>query len=253
MTDVMLAAQKWELYHVAEDFSESTDLAQKHPERLAELIERWWVEAGKYDVLPLDSRMQLRMRERKPSTIGTGPRTVYYPGGAPHFEYTAVNLKNKSHRITAEVEIPPDGAEGVLLAHGSGFAGYALYVKNRRLIYVHSYLGLAEYRITSDEEIPSGSITLALRFERTGEHQGHGTLYCDDRPIGAGEIPRTVPAVIETSGEGLCCGYDSGLPVTDDYVAPFRFTGTIARVIVDVDDVRPPDPDLQLKAAMNDQ
>ncbi len=253
MTDEMLARQKWELYHVAEDFSESTDLADRHPERLAELIERWWVEAGKYDVLPLDSRMQLRMGERKPSTVASGPRTVYYPNGAPHFEYTAVNLKNRSHRITAEVEIPPEGAEGVLLAHGSGFAGYSLYVKDRRLVYVHNYLGFAEYRITSTEELPPGRCTLGFRFERTGEHRGRGTLYCNDRPIGDGEIPRTVPSVIETSGEGLCCGYDSGLPVTGDYRAPFRFTGRIAQVVVDVDVSRPPDADAQLRAAMNDQ
>ncbi|MEO6626727.1 MAG: arylsulfatase [Burkholderiaceae bacterium] len=252
LTEAMLARQKWELYHVAEDFSESNDLAEQHPEKLQALIERWWVEAGKYNVLPLDSRMQLRMAERKPSTVKSGRRTVYFPGGAPHFEYTAVNLKNRSHSISAEVEIPPEGAEGVLLAHGSWFAGYTLYVKNRRLVYVHNYLGLAEYRIESTEEIPSGRNTLRFVFKRTGQHQGSGALYIGERAIGAGEIPRTVPSVIETSGEGLCCGYDSGLPVTTDYQAPFRFTGHITQVVVEVEDGPQPDAEGQLRGAMTD-
>ena len=136
----------WELYHVAEDFSECTDLATQHPEKLRELIDLWWAEAEKYNVLPLDSRMQARMAEPKPLAARPSGRYVYYPGGAPSFEYTAVNVKNRSHTITAYVEIPEGGAEGVLLAHGSWFAGYALYVQDGRLHYVHNFLGLAEYR-----------------------------------------------------------------------------------------------------------
>jgi len=255
LTEAILAQQRWELYHVAEDFSECEDLADKHPAKLAELIERWWVEAGKYNVLPLDSRMQTRMAERKPIAAGPQSRYVYYPNGAPQFEYTAVNLKNRSHTITAEVEIPAAGAEGVLLAHGSWFAGYSLYVKNRRLHYVHNHLGLAEYRISSTEEIGAGPALLQFRFTRTGEHCGTGSLYLGDRLIGRGDIPHTVPHVIETSGEGLCCGYDSGLPVTDDYRAPFRFTGRIARVVVDLvdaGDAPAVDAGAQLRSAMTD-
>ncbi len=253
LTEAILAQQRWELYHVAEDFSECEDLAGKHPEKLAELVERWWVEAGKYNVLPLDSRMQTRMAERKPSAAGPQERYVYYPDGAPQFEYTAVNLKNRSHTITAEVDIPPGGAEGVLLAHGSWFAGYSLYLKDRRLHYVHNHLGLAEYRISSTEEIGPGAAILQFRFTRTGEHRGTGSLHLGDRLIGQGEIPHTVPAVIETSGEGLCCGYDSGLPVTDHYRAPFRFTGRIVRVVVDVGAAANVDAEAQLRSAMTDQ
>jgi arylsulfatase len=252
MTEAMLDAHKWELYHVDEDFSESTDLAASHPEKLKELVERWWVEAGKYNVLPLDSRMQARMAERKPSTVASGNRHVYYPGMAPQFEYTAVDLKNRSHTISAEVEIPEAGAEGVLLAHGSWFAGYSLYVKNRRLVYVHNYLGLGEYRIVSTAEVPAGRVVLAFRFTRTGEHRGRGVLLCDGREVGTGEIPRTIPAVIETSGEGLCCGYDSGVPVTPDYVSPFRFTGRIARVVVETGERGAADDGAALRAALND-
>jgi len=253
MTEETLARQQWELYHVAEDFSESTDLAAAHPRRLAGLVERWWVEAGKYNVLPLDSRMELRMGERKPSTGSAGNRHVYYPGMAPQFEYTAVNLKNRSFSITAEVEMPAGGAEGVLLAHGSWFAGYSLYVKARRLVYVHNYLGLAEYRIVSTADLPEGATTLAFRFTRTGEHSGRGALLVGGRQVGEGEIPRTIPAVIETSGEGLCCGYDSGVPVTPDYAAPFRFTGRIARVVVETGPPGGADPGAEVRAAFNDQ
>ncbi|MGE3272826.1 MAG: sulfatase-like hydrolase/transferase [Chloroflexota bacterium] len=253
LTDEMLDAQTWELYHVAGDFSESHDLAAQHPEKLKELIDLWWAEAAKYNVLPLDARMQGRMAEPKPLAARPTNRYVYYPGGAAMFEYTAVNVKNRSHTITATVVIPEGGAEGVLLAHGSWFAGYALYVQDGRLQYVHNYLGMAEYRVESDSVLPPGPLTLAFRFRRTGEHQGIGTLYVNGAQVGEGEIPRTVPAVIETSGEGLCCGFDSGLPVTERYQAPFRFTGTIKRVVVEVDGPEQDDPEAQIRAAFTTQ
>ncbi len=252
MTDEDLDRQKWELYHVAKDFSECDNLADRYPEKLAELVERWWVEARKYNVLPLDSRMQLRMGERKPNTRPPGNRYVYYPGGAPQFEYTAVNLRNRSHTITARVRIPEGGAQGVLLAHGSWFAGYSLYVKDRRLVYVHNNMGLAEYSIRSAVELPSGEATLRFRFTRTGDHRGTGTLFAGEQLIGQGEIPHMVPHVIETSGEGLCCGYDSGLPVTADYEAPFRFTGDIEEVVVELDEGGPGDAEASLRAVMTD-
>jgi arylsulfatase len=197
--------------------------------------------------------MQLRMGERKPSTVSQGNRHVYYAGMAAQFEYTAVNLKNRSHTITADVEIPADGAEGVLLAHGSWFAGYSLYVKNRRLTYVHNYLGLTEYRVQANQDLPAGKATLQFRFTRTGEHQGRGALFVNGKQVAEAEIPRTIPAVIETSGEGLCCGYDSGVPVTPDYVAPFRFNGHIEQVVVETGEVGAADPEAQIRTAFSDQ
>jgi arylsulfatase len=140
-----------------------------------------------------------------------------------------------------------------LLAHGSWFGGYALYVQDGRLQYVHNYVGLAEYRVSADRVLPSGPATLAFHFRKTGEHQGIGTLYVNGEQVGQGEIPRTIPGVIETSGEGLCCGYDSGLPVTDQYQAPFRFTGRIEKVVVEVAGVEDTDPEAALRAAFSTQ
>ncbi len=141
----------------------------------------------------------------------------------------------------------------MVLAHGSWFAGYALFVQDGRLVYVHNYLGLHEYRVESRVPVPRGDCVLALRFRRTGEHQGVAELWIDDACVGEGMIARTVPAVIETSGEGLCCGYDSGLAVSTGYSAPFRFTGTIQEVVVTVQDPENVDDDAQLRAAWNAQ
>jgi arylsulfatase len=97
-----------------------------------------------------------------------------------------------------------------------------------------------------------GACVLGFRFTKTGEHRGHVALLRDDAVIGEGHIPRTVPAVIETNGEGLCCGYDSGLPVTRDYVSPFRFTGAIDRVVMTVGEGEAADGEALLRAALND-
>lgn len=248
-----LDAQEWELYHVAGDFSECTDLAKRHPEKLRELIELWWTEARRYDVLPLDARVQARMTEPKPGMSSERRRYVYYPEGAPHFEYSAVNLKNRAYRIRAEVAPLVGGEEGVLLAHGSWFAGYSFYVAGGTLRYVHNYLGLEEYHVAGTSPLPAGSTTLELRFVPSGEHRGTAHLFVDGQEVGSGEIPRTIPAVIETSGEGLCCGYDSGLPVTTAYEPPFRFTGRLERVVVDVDDTTAVDPGALARAVMTEQ
>lgn len=252
LTEEMLQNQKWELYHVEKDFSECFNLADVYPEKLQELIDLWWKEAKKYNVLPLDSRMQMRMGERKPSSREPTSRYVYEPDGAAQFEYTAVNVKNKSHTITAKVLIPPGGAQGVLLAHGSWFAGYSLFVKNNKLVYVHNYVGIEEYEISSTNPIPEGEVSLEFEFVRTQEHQGYGMLRINGEEVGRGLLPRMIPAVIETSGEGLCCGYDSGLPVTRQYESPFRFSGLIHEVIVQLHEDAPDNAQDLIQTAFTD-
>jgi len=224
----------WELYHVAQDFSECSDLATEHPQKLREMIDRWWAEAGKYNVLPLDNRGMGRGGGGGMGRDRRRKRYVYYPGGASIPEDVAVNVRNRSHCIIATAEIPQGGAEGVLLAHGSYFGGYSLYVKDGRLHYAYNFLGESELTITSSVAVPAGAVSLGFEFTSTGRMQGTGALYINGEKCAEVEIPRTIPFRISLAGEGLCCGWDSGLPVTRDYEAPFRFTGSIRHVVVDV-------------------
>lgn len=201
------------------------------------MIARWWVEAGKYNVLPLDGRGQERLAEARPQIAEERTSYTYYPGGTPIPEEEAANVKNRSYTITAEVEVPDDGVEGVLLAQGGRFGGYSLFIKDRKLHYVHNRVGVDEYRVTSTEEVPSGEVTLRFDFDYDGGPAGSGgtgTLYYDGRQVGEGRIEQTVPIAFSLTGEGLCCGWDSGEPVSDAYEAPFRFTGRIRRVTVDL-------------------
>jgi arylsulfatase len=237
-----LEENAWELYHVAEDFAESKNVAGLYPSKLREMISLWWTEAGKYNVLPLDGRGTQRFSTPRPQVTAQRERYVYYAGGGMVPTGVAANVKNRPHSITADVILPEGGAEGVLLAHGARFGGYALYVKDRRLHYVHNYVGREEYRVSSGEELPAGKLRLRFEFEVTSPADirngrgagGWGHLYVNGKPVGSAEIPVTCPIVYALAGEGLTCGNDGGQEVTADYEAPFAFGGTIKRVTVDV-------------------
>lgn len=256
VTEETLSTEEWELYRVDPggpepvDRSEVHNLAEKYPAKLQELIERWWVEAGKFKVLPIDGRGVERLATPRPQITPDREQYVYWPGESEIPEAVAVNVKNRSHTITAEVEIPEGGVEGVLLAHGGRFGGYSLYVKDNRLHYVHNWVGRERYKISSDEEPPTGKATLQFRFTKTGEHQGKGALFINGKKVGEGDIPHTVPIAYSLVGEGLCCGYDSGVPVSEDYEAPFTFTGTIKRVIVDVSGEAQISPEMETRRIM---
>jgi arylsulfatase len=194
-------------------------------------------------VLPLDARSIGRALGRPRLTASRGKRFIYYPNGAPIEAAAAVNTKNRSHTITAEVEIPEGGAEGVLIADGGRFGGYSLYVKDRQLCYSYNLLGKAVFTFTSDIDVPAGKGTLGFGFEKTGPQPfgpgGIARLYINGTQCGEGQIPRTVPFLFAL-GTGLQIGCDAGNPVTDDYASPFRFTGTLRRVIVDLSGAEPP-------------
>ncbi|MGH2458815.1 MAG: arylsulfatase, partial [Chloroflexota bacterium] len=210
----------WELYHIAEDFSECHDLADQYPGKLRRLIQRWWTEAGRYDVLPLDNRMGSRLALWRPG-VPPRERYVYYPGATPVPEAAAVDVRNRSFRIAARATIPTGGAEGVLLAQGSRFGGWTFFIKGCCLRYTYNYLGLAEYRIVSDQPVPTGPVELGFQFTKTGEFAGTGALLIDGKQVGEGSIPHTVPVQYTVAaGEGLCCGFDGGIAVTDEYAAP---------------------------------
>jgi arylsulfatase A-like enzyme len=242
-----------ELYHVDEDVAECHDLAAAEPARLAELIDRWWVEAGAHNVLPLDNAPFGRIFGDERPYHRPRRRYVYYPYGGPVTEDAAVNVRNRSHTITADVQIPDRPVEGMLLAQGSIFGGYALYVRDRRLHYAHNFVGLAEYRVTSAADVPTGDHLLAFRFDKTAEHEGVGTLLIDGAEVGTVPIPRFTPTRFSITGDGLCCGFHWGMPIVDDYRAPFRFTGTLRRVVVEVDGVPFVDPAAEAELSVRAQ
>jgi arylsulfatase len=221
---------RWELYRLDEDFSECHDLADKHPERLRDLIDRWWAEAGGNQVLPLDDREYERVAANVRALARS--RYVYRPGMARIDRLSSPDVTDRSWSIAAEVEVPAAGAEGVILAAGTRFAGYALYVQDGRCVWEYVYSESARHVIRSDASLPTGRVEVRYEFTRTGPRRGRGALYIDDEPAGAVEIPKTWP-IHGTTG-GVHCGRDGGAPVSDGYTPPFAFTGTIHRVVVEL-------------------
>jgi arylsulfatase len=231
----------WELYHIAEDPTESTNLAAQQRAKLIGLITLWYVEAGKYKVLPIDGSMNARLVVERPQISKPRQRFVYYPNGAVVPPFAAPPVLNRPHSIEAEVEIPAEGVEGVLLAQGGGAGGYVLYLQDGRLHYAHNYAGRDIFEIAAAEAVPAGLHHLRYEFEPTGApdlRNGKGTpgraqLYVDGSLVASTDFPHTTPLIFEI--EGLSCGYDFGGPVLEGrYAPPFAFTGTIHSVTIDV-------------------
>jgi arylsulfatase A-like enzyme len=247
---------EWELYHTDVDRAELNNLASEQPEKVRELVNIWFAEAGANIAFPLDDRSPVEILGT-PRPQLTAPRTryAYYPDTAPVSEWQAVNTRNRSFVIGALVDIPGPGAEGVLFAIGSRFGGHALYVKDNRLRYVNSFVGAVEQRIDATDDIPTGeNLILSASFEKDGMDAdgavGTLTLYHGDRKVGEGRI-KTQLGAFAIAGSGLYVGRHGGEPVTDDYPGepPYRFTGgTINRVAIDVSG--DPYVDLEREAAL---
>ena len=236
-----LETEGWELFRITDDPTESRNVAAEHPDKLRELVAQWWVEAGKYQVLPIDGDVRMRLVVERPMT--SRPRTsyTYYPGLSPIPQPATPKIVNRPHSIIADVTIPPGGAEGVLLAQGGAAGGYALYVKDGRLQYGLNYVARDMFMVSSGGQVPEGRHELRFEFEPTGQPDfasgkgapGRLQLYVDGTLVGATEVPHTTPMIYEL--EGLSCGYDALAPVLPDvYASPFAFTGTIHSVTVDV-------------------
>jgi arylsulfatase A-like enzyme len=238
LTDLDLSG--WELYHVAEDFSETHNLAAENPAKLTEMIGRWYVEAGNYDVMPIDGTLLARALTEKPLAAPARDRYVLYPGTQSIPFLAAARVLNRPHSITARVEIPAQGAEGVLLCQGCGTGGYSLFVKDGTLQYVHNYVARELFRVKSDTPVEPGTHELRFEFEPTGQPDmanGRGTpgrfqLYIDKSLVANAEIPYTT--LIAFNPGAMTCGANPGSAVTPDYETPFAFTGTIENVIVDL-------------------
>ena len=233
----------WELYHTDVDRAELHDLAAEHPDKLRELVNLWFAEAGENGTFPLDDRSALEIIiTPRPQLTPPQNRYAYFPDTAEVPEAQAVNVRNRSYTIGALVDIPAPGAQGVLFAHGSRFGGHALYVKDNRLHYVYNFVGLQEQKVDGTEDLPTGeNLILSASFDKDGEDPpgvstGTLSLYHGDIKVAEARI-KTQPGQFTLAGEGLCVGRDSGEPVTDDYPGdhPYAFTGgTIKRVAVDV-------------------
>ena len=221
----------WELYHVAEDRSESIDLAAKNPEKLEELVDAWFEQAQINKVLPLDDRSAaVQLGLERPTEEPPRDRYIYYPGTAPVPESVAVNVRGRSYKILANVEISDPDASGVIFAHGSRFGGHSLFIKDRKLYYVYNFLGIKPEQVfESSQTLTPGKYTLGMDFERegageNGESLGTTTLYINDKPVASGPM-RTQLGKFTLSGDGLCIGYDSGDAVSSLYQTPGEFQG----------------------------
>ncbi len=223
----------WELYKVDDDFSEYTDLSAKNPEKLRELQEIFWIEAMRYNVLPLDDRFAERADPSlRPSLIAGRDQFTYYPGAVRIPESSAPNVKNKSHTITAFVEMPEDGGDGVLVAAGGTVGGYTLYIKDRTPVYEYNWFSQARYKVTSSQPLAPGPAEIRVDFKYDGGGAGKGgvaSLFVNDKKAGEARIEKTVPARY-SADETFDIGMDTGSPVSADYASPNRFTGTLKKV-----------------------
>jgi len=244
----------WELYHVAEDLSETTDLAAEQPERLAEMVDRWWDEAERNQVLPLDNRVLWTLTHPKPDHRAPRTRYRYFQGGAQVPEHVAANVRNRSHAVWVDVVVAEDETpEGALIALGSALGGWSLHLLDGRLRYVHNLYGKTRYLLAAPEPLIPGAHTLGFSFEKDEGAGGTGALHCDGAVVAEGVIERFTPAGFNGVGAGLTCGYEWGPAIGEGYRAPFAFNGRIKRAVVEVTGPVVRDPLAELAAILAEQ
>ncbi len=235
-----LDANHWELYHIATDPAENHNVAGEHRDKLTELIGLWYTEAGKYNVFPVDGSLVGRLLAERPQVAEPRSQYVYRPGTQTVPFAAAPRVLNRPHSITADADIPARGAEGVLLCQGSHAGGWAFYVKDGRLHFAHNYVGRQTCQVSAPDQLPGGRHELRFEFKPTGQPdfgRGKGSpgsvrLYVDGELVAQDEFPVTTPVAFNPGG--LTCGANPGSPVTTDYRAPFRFTGALHSVTVDL-------------------
>jgi len=248
---------EWELYCTDVDRAESTNLAKQHPEKLNQLIKVWFEEAEKNFVLPLDDRSALEILSlERPTEEEQRERYMYYPGTSAIPESIAVNVRGRSYKILADVEIVDANCSGVIFAHGSRFGGHVLFIKDKKLHYVYNFLGIKpEQKFISGELVP-GRYTLGMEFTRESagpNHESIGTtkLYVNETVVAEGPM-RAQVGKFSLSGDGLCIGYDSGDAVSEEYKSPAEFTGgTIKFVGVTTEKAQYLDLETMAAAAMS--
>ena len=235
-----LLDDKWELYHVEEDFSSAIDLAAKNPEKLKELQELFLTEAGKNQVLPIDDRGIERVNAAlagRPDLMAGRTSLTVYEGMTGMSENVFINTKNRSHTITAEVTIPEGGANGVILAQAGRFGGWCLYLKDGKPTYTYNFLGLKAYKVVAAKALTAGKATVLYEFAYDGGGTGKGgsgKILVNGEKIAEGRIDRTQLAAF-SADEGADVGIDGETNVTDDYKErDNKFTGKIHKVTIDL-------------------
>jgi hypothetical protein len=229
----------WELYDTSTDWSQAHDLAAQHPDKLRDLQRLWLIEAVKYNVLPLDDRRIERFNSDiagRPQLV-KGKAQILYGGMSRLSENSVLNLKNKSHSVTAEIDVPEGGANGVVVAQGGAFAGWSLYLREGKPKYCHNLAGLMRFYVEGDQVVPPGNHQVRMEFTYDGgglAKGGTAALFIDGKPTGDGRINATVPMIY--SGDETCdIGSDSGTPVSEDYAGESsRFTGTVNWVELEI-------------------
>ena len=229
---------KWELYNIAEDYSENNDLAAKMPDKLRSMQELFLVEAAKYNVLPLDNSILERALTPRPSPTA-GKSVFTYSGevaGIP--TGSAPNILGKSFSISAEVDIPQGGAEGMLNTNGGRFGGYGLYLVKGKPVFTYVQLTTERFRWESPAALTPGKHTIVFDFKYDGPgfgKGGTGVLSVDGKEVASKTMPYTIPFVISFD-ESFDVGVDSRTGVDDnDYQVPFRFTGKLDKLTVKLD------------------
>jgi arylsulfatase len=235
-----LQEDKWELYDTRHDFSLSNDVAAANPEKLKELEDIFMQEATKYRVLPIDDRLIERLNAAtagRPDLMGERTSLTLAPGMDSMSENVFLNIKNRSLSITADLEVPEGGANGVILAQGGRFGGWSLYLKDGKPAYCYNFLGLQQDKVSAPTPLAAGKANIRMNFDYDGGGAGKGgtaTILVNGEKVASGRIERTQVAIFsadETAGVGL----DDATPVTTDYKEQDNaFTGRILKVTVDV-------------------
>jgi arylsulfatase A-like enzyme len=238
---------RWELYHVAGDFSETVDLAEGEPERLKKMVELWWSEAEHNQVLPLNNQPG-----RHPDRRHRRAHYEYHAGAGVLPAAVAPNLRNRGFRIVAQLEAGDGDVDGVIVTHGGAAGGYALYLQDRRLHWTYNWLGATITTISSDGVVPPRPCTLGLTFTPTGRFRGDVTLTCDGVEFGHGHVAATTPVTYGIVGFSV--GYQRGTPVSPTYEPPFAIPeGVLRSVSIDPEGGEYRDPPAEDRAAASMQ
>ncbi|MBP7526383.1 MAG: arylsulfatase [Syntrophorhabdaceae bacterium] len=225
----------WELYDTNVDWSQTKDLRRENPQKLHELQRLWLIEATRYKVLPIDDRL---MEKMNPDTAGRpvlikGKTQLLFGGMGRLLENCVLNLKNKSHSVTAEIVVPEGGAEGVIISQGANIGGWSLYAIGGKLKYCYNWGGFKHFFVEAASQLPAGQHQVRMEFAYAGGGMGKGgkvTLYTDGKKVGEGEIDATL-ATVFSADDGCDVGEDSGAPVSPDYGArDNHFNGTVRGV-----------------------